>query len=196
MTNEQLTNKNIDDDENEISLETLIKNQTDLILSLRNGLRNQLHKIENKIDVLCDRITILEKKHLNNLDNGSYIEFVKDIISVNIDKVKEYIYLSDLEADKELIKYYYFNNEQGRPPIRKVTTTTFEYWADGKWNTDYYGQEITKILANNIRKCWLSIGIDDGISQEVFLKINSHIQKFSTEKYMKSLFKIVQEFMK
>lgn len=174
-----------------VSLETLIENQTTLLLSIRNSLKAQMKRMDEKLDSIIERLAVLESKHLSNLGQGSTVELAKDDINVDIPKVLECIGMSHLEADKELIRHHYFNADNGRPPIRKITATTFEYWANSTWNVDNRGQEIMKILANNVRKCWLSIGNgkEHGISQDMYLKVCEHIHKFNDDKYVRELFK-------
>jgi len=182
--------------EDPIMKQLMIMNQN--FLMMKSTVSHSLGKIQIEVQNLQDEISELRDQVGLALPktkkSDKMVDIRKNEIEIKKEIMMKYLNYAHLMADKQLFKYYYLNNK--KCPIRKISSSIYEYWQDGNWHVDKHGEYITMAVGYNLRKCWLRLKPleqNNDMEKELFLNIQSHIEKLSKDDYKKMLFKNIVE---
>ena len=176
-----------DDTKNKLIKQLVIRNKN--YLMLRSIFSKEVKNINMEIKNLQDEIIDLTEQLEIVVPKPKKVDKLMDVkrndITIKKDIMLKYINHSHIAADKQLFKYYYLNNKN--PPIRRVSVTVYEFWADGEWHIDQQGKKIIAIVAHNLRKCWLRLRPGEDVDSDLFLSLQAHIEKLGKSDYHKIL---------
>jgi hypothetical protein len=168
--------------QNFIMIRSLIKKGFEEMKTNIHGLQDELIDLKQQVDLTIPK----------SLKNTTMVEVKKNVIEIHRDVMMKYVNRQPLTADKQLFKYYYLNNKA--PPIRKISPSIYEYWADGKWNLDKKrGKYVIEIIAYNLQKSWLRLQPSDDVKKDLFLNIQAHIDKLCQSNYKSRLLRAITE---
>ena len=181
------------------------------ILIISSELSNGMNKLNEKFD---DKMDMLEKRILNienklNIPNQEFeqkeiqnlVEIKSEILDIDKKEIFKVLKYNDYRALIYIFKLYYKSNKNSKYlyPIKIISARSFEYYFNGKWNKDLYGNHIINVICGNIQNLFLkynSLDDTDNISYDNFILNQSFIQKLSDEKYKKDILKHIIEEVK
>jgi len=90
------------------------------------------------------------------------------------------------------------NNTKYIYPIKVVSSRKYEFYYNGKWHDDLYGDITRKTIMRNIQNLFIKYNIMDdiNITMEDFVMNQEFIYKLSDDKHKKDLFKHITEEVK
>jgi len=173
------------------------------ILSISSKMHEEQQVIISKLTNLEERISFIEK-NINTKKNNKDIdsnEVLKDLIIENIEidsnEVIKALNYRDYRAIIYIFRFFYKNKTNSKYvyPIRIISTRSFEYYKDNKWNADLYGYYSMNTLITNIQNLFIknNTADSDDIDYEEFILNQEFIYKLSDEKYKKLIFKNIVE---
>ena len=170
-----------------------ILNQNFLILrsTMTQGIQNIKLNVQSLQDEIIDLRQHVEQSIPKSIKNSKMTDIKKNSITINREIMMKYINRPPLTADKQLFKYYYLNNKKS--PIKKISPTIYEYWCDGSWHVDQRGKHIINVICYNLRKCWLRLEPRKDVHKEIFLNIQSHINKLASVEYQNKLLRCISD---
>lgn len=181
---------------------TSIKSYLDEIsLTSSKNMENQ-DKIIKILESLDKRITDLEKTINKQMKDESgdfsYLKELKnEVLELNPEIVIKALSFRDYRAVIYIFREYYKikSDKKYSYPIRIISSKSYDFYENGKWNKDLYGYVSMNTLMNNIQNLFIKHNDLDNelVSQDDFLLNQDFIYKLSTEKYKKDVFKNIIE---
>ncbi len=173
----------------------------EIALSSSKNTENQ-DKIIKILESLDKRITDLEKTIYKQLkdesDDFSYLKELKnEPLELNTEIVIKALTFRDYRSVIYIFREYYKikSDKKYSYPIRIISSKSYDFYENGKWNKDLYGYISMNTLINNIQNLFIKHNNleNEILSQDDFLLNQDFIYKLSTEKYKKDVFKNVIE---
>jgi len=173
----------------------------EISLSSSKNMENQ-DKIIKILESLDKRITDLEKtidKQLKDESGDfSYLtELKNEALELKPEIVIKALTFRDYRAVIYIFREYYKikSDKKYSYPIRIISSKSYDFYENGKWNKDLYGYVSMNTLINNIQNIFIKHNDLDNelVSQDDFLLNQDFIYKLSTEKYKKDVFKNIIE---
>jgi len=160
-------------------------------------------KILSMLEKLDERITMVESK-LKETPNSkieedfSYLKELKnEDIELSENVVLNALTFRDYRSVIHIFRNYYKTNTKQKYsyPIRIVSKRSFDFYDNGKWNGDLYGNTSIDILMNNIQNLFLKHNtlVNDTLTEDEFMLNQDFIYKLSDKKFKKDIFKHVIE---
>lgn len=188
-------------DMNEMSITSIKSYLDEISLSSSKNMENQ-DKIIKILESLDKRITDLEKTINKQLKDESgdfsYLKELKnEVLELNPEIVIKALTFRDYRSVIYIFREYYKvkSDKKYSYPIRIISSKSYDFYENGKWNKDLYGYVSMNTLMNNIQNLFIKHNDLDNelVSQDDFLLNQDFIYKLSTEKYKKDVFKNVIE---
>ena len=206
---EKTLDQNIEEDEEDEEKDSETSNTITeiegVIEKLSNNMKNEFHEIKEemgKLKMVIMRLSDeIKKIKIASNPESSIIELKRESLKINPEKVKYALSFKDVRGDVLLFKDYYL--ERGFKAIRRISPRKFEYFFNGKWNTDNDGIKLMQIVPVNIQQEYYRINrienysLDGyslkGYSLDEFQSNQVHIQELGTEKYKKQLMRTIAQ---
>ena len=184
---------NSGDELHQMKKQLKILNQNFMIIrsAISNGMQNLKLEVQSLQDEIIDLRQQVDQSIPKSIKNSKMADLKKNDITINREIMIKYISRPPLTADKQLFKYYYLNNKNA--PIKKLSPTIYQYWADGAWHTDLRGKYIIKTISHNLKKCWLRLRPREDVNEVIFLKIQSHIDNLDKTEYQTKLLRSISQ---
>jgi len=195
-------------DEANISLNVFLEKMLIISSEMSNGINQLNKKFDDKMDLLEKRILNIENKlnipnqELEQKETINLLEIKSEILNIDKKEVLKALKYNDYRSFMYIFKLYYKNDKNNKYvyPIKIISVRSFEYYYNGKWNKDLYGNHIINILCGNIQSLFLKYNtLDDDTSNitcEDFIMNQYFIHKLSDEKYKKEILKHIVEELK
>ena len=193
-------------------LENKYNNLKSITNKLSNKLSNELSETKQNISKLIEDNTNKLFEKLNNIQKELYIikqsniyiedncikELKKEKIlfkdDFNLEYVLKIITYRDNRTILNIMKQYYKINEGTiKYPFKYKEKQGFDYFYNGKWIHDTYGEIIIDILFYNVKDLLLSCNLFDNVkSMSTFIENQIFIQKLNDKKYKKEFKKYLK----
>lgn len=206
--NKDLVKKeNIVEHDGKVSLNIFLEKILIISSELSNGINQLNKKFDTKMDMLEKRISNIENKlnipnqELEQKEIENLVEVKSEVLNIDKKEILKALKYNDYRSLIYIFKLYYKNNKNDKYvyPIKIIGTRSFEYYFNGKWQKDLYGNHIISVICGNIQNLFLKYNsLDDkaNISCEDFILNQHFIHKLSDEKYKKDIFKHIVEEVK
>ena len=154
----------------------------DKMISIDTSIKN----IERKIHFSTN------KNGLNNLIIDDLREIKIEQLEMNKNDVIRAMSYGDYRSVVNIFKKVY-KNKNGLYPIKINGPRSFEYYYDGRWVPDIYGNYIMECIIKNCEDLFLRYNSLEELGDDVFIQNQMLINNLSNEKYKKTVFKHVVE---
>jgi len=196
--------ENLESQDGKVSLNIFLEKMLIISSELSNGINQLNKKFDDKMDILEKRILNIENKlnipnkELEQKEVINLVEVKSEILNIDKKEILKALKYNDYRSLIYIFKLYYKNNKNDKYvyPIKIIGTRSFEYYFDGKWHKDLYGNHIISVICGNIQTLFLkcnNLDDKDNISFEDFILNQDFIHKLSDEKYKKDIFKHIIE---
>lgn len=168
-------------------------------------LKKQLDQFKIEIDLLKERVSILEKNDVQNITQENTIQ-PNILDSIKIIR-KEKVIVDDNFAlnmlmnrspsfDAELLNKIYLEGVKKEfQAIKKSKKSDCIYWNGSDWMEDANGNNIKSIFAHNLKKIYTKVNVMEemSISNNDYLLNQAYINSLGNKKYQAHLYYIFME---
>jgi hypothetical protein len=142
-----------------------------------------LNKINEKLEKIENRLTVLENKSHEIVEPIKRIEFGIKKIKLAYKDGLRYLSENNLKSDINITKLIYIVDIK-EPQFRFIGRSMFQYWKDSHWNDDPNGVYIMKIILTCLVSFYSSSNnLIMATNRKDFLENMRYIEKIGKQKY-------------
>ncbi len=166
--------------------------------------KKQVEFLVNEINMLRDRVKILEgevlhKIDMNIIENKSMDEikiFRKERMNIDDKIVMEHLKIRSLDSDCNLLYKYYFDNvKKNMYPLKKIKKMDVMYWNGNDWVEDINGTYTKSVFIHNLRKNYSKVNTINSSKDGEYIANQEYINELtdSNKKYQQLLYEYFME---